>query len=168
MAEVTFLSNWIIAKFILPFALIFFIFFAILEKTKVLGDGRHTLNAWVSAIIGLIFVTAVFPKEVVGNLILFLTVAMIVVFVTILLWGFISGGDAKIEGWVKKLAGIVLIAAVAIAIFWAVGLRIEFLNNLVDFLFYSSWSSTFWTNVVFIGAIAVAIAIVLKTKGSGS
>ncbi|MBI2043500.1 hypothetical protein HYT25_03875 [Candidatus Pacearchaeota archaeon] len=165
MAEVTFLSNWIVAKFILPFLLVFFILFAILEKTKVLGE-RHQLNAFVSFIVGLIFVGAIFPKEVVGNLILFLTVAMIVVFVTLLLWGFISGGDAKLEGWVKKLSGIVLIAAVIIAIFWAVGLRVEFLNNLVDFLFYSSWSGTFWTNVLFIGAIAIAIAVVLKTKGS--
>ena len=166
MAEVTFLSNWIVAKFILPFLLIFFILFAILEKTKILGDRTHQLNVFVSLVVGLIFVGVVFPKEVVGNLILFLTVAMIVVFVTLLLWGFVSG-RTEVEGWVKKLAGIVLIIAVVIAIFWAVGLRVEFLNNLIDFLFYSSWSGTFWTNVVFVGAVAIAIAIVLKnTKSS--
>ena len=167
MAEVTFLNNWIVAKFILPFLLIFFILFAILEKTKVLGDNKHQLNTFVSFVVGLIFVGAVFPKEVVGNLILFLTVAMIVVFVALLLWGFVSG-KTEIEGWVKKLAGIVLVAAVIIAIFWAVGLRVEFLNNFIDFLFYSAWSGTFWTNVVFVGVVAIAIAVVLGgTKSSG-
>ena len=166
MAEETFLNNWIVAKFILPFFLIFFILFAILEKTKLLGDGKHTLNAWVSAIIGLVFVSVVFPKEVVGNLILFLTVAMIVIFVSLLLWGFVSGGEIKIEGGMKKLAGIVLIAAVIIAIFWAVGLRVEFLNDVIDFLFYQSWSSTFWTNVLFLGAIAIALAVVLMKSKS--
>jgi len=166
MAEVTFLNNWIIAKFILPFFLIFFIFFAILEKTKVLGDNKHTVNAWVSAIIGLIFVSAIFPKEVVGNLILFLTVGMIVIFVSLLLWGFVSGGEIKLDGGMKKLAGVVLIVAVIIAIFWAVGLRVEFLNDTIDFLFYQSWSATFWTNALFVGAIAVALAVVLTKAKS--
>ena len=166
MAELTFLNNWVVAKFILPFTLVFFVLFAILEKTKVLGDGKHTVNAWVSAIIGLIFVSAVFPKEVIGNLILFLTIAMIVIFVSLLLWGFVSGGDIKLEGGVKKLAGIVLIIAVIIAVFWAVGLRIEFLNDTINYLFYQSWSGTFWTNVLFIGAIAIALAVVLTKAKS--
>ena len=166
MVQETFLQNWIVAKFILPFFLMFFILFAILEKTGILGKDKKQLNALTSAVISLIFVSAVFPKEVVGNLILFLTISIIVVFVALLIWGFVSGGEAKLDGGVKKLAGFAVAIAVIIAVFWAVGLRVEFLNNLIDYLFYSSWSSKFWTNTLFIAVIAIALGLVLNgSKG---
>ena len=71
MAAETILQSTIVSKFILPFLLVFFIVFAILEKTKLLGDGQKQLNALLAFVIGLIFTGAVFPKEVVGNLVLF-------------------------------------------------------------------------------------------------
>src|SRR3989338_7283622 len=159
--EETFLQNWIVAKFVLPFFLVWFIVFAILEKAKPLGE-KHQLNALVSTVIGLIFVSAVFPKEVVGNLILFLSVAIVVVFVALLMWGLIVGKEVQLEGNVKKLAGIGIVVAVIIAVFWATGLRIEFLNEMINFLFYSGWSETFWTNGIFIVLIAVAMALMWK------
>ena len=159
--EETFLQNWIMAKFVLPFFLVWFIVFAILEKAKPLGE-KHQLNALVSTVIGLIFVSAVFPKEVVGNLILFLSVAIVVVFVALLIWGLIFGKEVQLEGSVKKLAGIGVVVAVIIAVFWATGLRIEFLNEMINFLFYSGWSETFWTNGIFIVLIAVAMALMWK------
>lgn len=162
MAEITFLQSWVVSKFILPLFLIWFLIFAILEKTKIFGEGKHQLNTMIALVIGLIFVSAVFPKEVVGNLILFLSVAIVVVFIGLLLWGFTMGGEAKVEGNVKRLAAVGIVIAVTIAVFWAVGLRVEFLNQLIDFLFYSSWSSTFWTNALFIAVIATALALAIK------
>lgn len=159
MAGETFLQYWLVSDFILPFFLIWFIAFAILEKTKLLGDGRHQLNTLIAAVLGLIFVSSVFPKQVVGNLILFLTVAIVVVFVGLLLWGFATGGEAKIPDGVKVLGAIAIVIAVGIAVLWAVGLRVEFFNNLFDFLFNSSWSTAFWTNVSFIVVIAIAAAL---------
>ena len=103
MVEETFLQHWVFTQFALPFLLVFFIVFAILQKTKVLGDDKKQLDALVAFIIALIFVGAIFPKLVVANLILFLTVAIIVVFVGLLIWGFVSGGEAKIEGTKLKL-----------------------------------------------------------------
>ena len=166
MAYETFLQTEIVAGFILPFLLIFFIVFAILEKTKIFGE-KHQLNALTSFVIGLIFVGAVFPKVVVGNLILFLTIAIVTMFVGLLLWGFTLGGEAQLSNGIKRLLGIVIIISVIIAVFWAVGLRVEFLNNLIDFIFYSSWSGTLWTNVLFVAAIAVALAIAWKGSGGG-
>ena len=163
MAGETFLSNWVVSDFILPFILIFALVFALLEKTKLLGE-RHQLNAIVSFVVGLIFVAAIFPKQVVGNLVLFLTVSLIVVFVGLLIWGFLSGGEIKVEGGAKKLAAVVLILALIIAVLWAVGLKVEFLNQVTNFLFYSSWSSTFWLNAIFIGVISIALALILKNS----
>ena len=82
----TILQHWILTDFVYPFLLVFFIVFAILDKTKLLGGDKKQLNAMLAFVIGLIFVSAVYPKVVVGDLILFLTISIIVVFVFLLLW----------------------------------------------------------------------------------
>ncbi len=122
----TILQSWIFTQFAFPFLLIFFILFGILEKTEVFGKNKKTLNAMIAFVVGLIFVGAVSTKLVVGNLILFLTVAIVVVFIGLLLWGFVSGEEAKIPGQLKPLAGIVVILSVAIALLWALGVQISF------------------------------------------
>ncbi len=156
MAVETILQSEILTKFVYPFLLIFFIVFAVLEKTKVLGDDKKQLNALVAFVIGLIFVGAVFPKLVVANMILFLTVALIVMFVVLLLWGFISSGDKgfEISKGLKIFLFIVLGIAVVVAVFWAMGVG----GGFFDFLFSSSWSNAFWTNFLFVVIIAAALA----------
>ena len=163
MAVETILQSEILTKFVYPFLLIFFIVFAVLEKTKVLGDGKKQLNALVAFVIGLIFVGAVFPKLVVANMILFLTVALVVVFVVLLLWGFVGSGEKgfEISKGLKTFLMIILGIAVIVAVFWAVGVG----GGFFDFLFRSNWSSAFWTNFLFIVVIAAALALVLwKSK----
>ncbi|MDZ4226707.1 MAG: hypothetical protein U1B79_01200, partial [Candidatus Pacearchaeota archaeon] len=105
------------------------------------------------------------PKLIVENLILFLTVAIVVVFIALLLWGFVSGGEAKIPDKVKPMVGGVVVLAVAIALLWALGVQISFFEDVFDFVFKSSWSSDFWTNAAFI--IVVIVAVVLVVKGGG-
>ena len=159
MAEETILQHWILTKFILPFLLVFFVIFAVLQKTKLLGDGKKQLDALVSFVIGLIFVGAVFPKLVVGNLILFMTVSIVIVFVVLILWGFSTGGEAKIEGkGMKWLAGIIIFVSVVIAVLWATGS----VQSVSNFLFKQNWSDTFWTSVSFIVVIAIALALILR------
>lgn len=160
MASHLFLQNVIFTKFALPFLLIFFIVFAILEKTKVFGEDKKQINALIAFVIGLIFVSVAYPKEVVGNLILFLTVALVVVFVILMLWGFATGGELKIESSGLKVGiGIVVLIAVVLAVLWATGIQ----GGVFDLLFYQSWSGTFWTNVIFVVAIAGALALVLRS-----
>lgn len=161
--EETILQNWIFTKFILPFLLIFFIAFGILEKTKLFGDNQKQLNALISFVIGLIFVGAVFPKLVVSNLILFFTVAIVVLFVAMLLWGFVSGQPLKVENKALKLViGIAVLVAVVIALLWALGVE----GSAFDFLFRQGWSADFWTNAAFI--VVIVIALVLVTRGGKS
>ena len=164
MAQETILQNWIFTKFAFPFLLIFFILFGILEKTKVFGEDKHRLNALISFVVGLIFVGAVFPKLVVENLILFLTVSIVVVFIGLLLWGFVSGEEAKVPGKLKPIAGILVFIALVIAVFWATGVE----GNFFDFLFRSSWSTEFWTNAAFIVVVIAAIVLVVSTAGKKS
>lgn len=165
MVQETIFQNWIFTKFALPFLLIFFVVFAILEKTKVFGDDKKQINALIAFIIGLIFVGFKYPKDIVQNMILFLTVSLIVVFVILLLWGFVSSGNNgfELEGWMKYSLWGVIGVAVIIAVLWATGIQ----GGVMNSLFYQNWSGSFWTNVLFVVAVAGALALVLKGK-SGS
>lgn len=157
MAE-NILQSELLTSFVYPFLLVFFIVFAILEKTKAFGDEKRQLNAFTAFVIGLIFVASVSPKLIVENLILFLAVGLVVVFIILLLWGFVTAGEAKFDNkYVKAIAGVLIIIAVAIALFFATGVW----DEIWDTLFKQDWSSDLWTNVIFIVLIAGALAAVL-------
>jgi hypothetical protein len=163
MAE-TILQHWIFTRFALPFLLVFFLLFAILEKSKIFGEGKKQINALVAFIIGLIVIGVTYPIDVINNLILFLTVAIVVVFVGLLLWGFMVG-EGKLESkGIKITAGIVIVIAVIGAIFWATDL----FDPFVDVLFKQDWSYNFWINVLFIVVVALALAFVLLGKGGAA
>jgi len=166
MAIETVLQHWVLTDFVYPFLLVFFIAFAALEKSKILGDGQKQINALVSFVIGLIFVGAIFPKIVVGNMILFLTVSLVVVFVFLLLWGFVMGENIKLDNNVVKWgAGALIFLAVVLAVLWATG-SLEIFIAIYNFLFHQGWSKEFWTNAIFVLVIAGALAAMLKaTKG---
>lgn len=165
MAQDTILQHWIFTEFALPFLLIFFIVFAILEKTELLGDDKKQINALVAFVIGLIFVSAVSPKLMVSNLILFLTVAIVVMFIGMLLWGFVAGGDVQIKNdKVKWAMGIAIVIGVIGAVIWATGFY-SFLDGL---FFGGKVSGDFWINAVFVVVIAIALAVAIGSKGKSS
>ncbi len=164
MVEEIILQHWIFTRFAYPFLLIFFLIFAILEKTKLLGENKQ-INALVAFVIGFIFISVAYPTEVASDLILFLTVAIVVMFVALLLWGFIMGKEGldvfgKASKGLKWVMGIVIVVAVGIATIWATGVQ----GNFIDTLFRQSWSKTLWTNVIFIALIAVALAVVVRNS----
>lgn len=152
-------------RFVYPFFLIFFILFAILERTKVLGEDKKQINALVSLIVSFIFVAAVSPKLVVGNLILFLSVALIIMFVILLLWGFVSGGEMNSgvfgnSKWLKWVVGIVIVLGVLVVVSTSVGINV---GGIFGKLFNSSWSESLWSNILFIALIAIALAVAIKS-----
>jgi len=161
MAE-TILQHWLFTRFAFPFLLVFFILFAVLEKTNLFGKDRKQLNALVSFIIGLIFVTFAHPVDVVNNLILFLIVAIVIVFITLLLWGFLFK-EVKIEGALNGTLIGVLIVSVIFAVLWATG----FIDPVINWFKSQNWGGAFWTNLFFIVMISVAIAFILKGTSAG-
>jgi hypothetical protein len=155
----TFLQWPIVSQYILPFLLVFVIVFGILEKTKLFGDGKPRLNAIASFVIALIFVGAVSYTHMVQNLTLFLTLAIVAIFVIMLLWGFVWG-DAKEgfkpAGWMKWLLAIVA----GIAFIWAVIWATDSLGKIQGF-FGGSLGQTIITNGIFLIVVAVALALIL-------
>lgn len=166
---VNILQSEVMTQFIYPFLLIFFLVFAILEKTKMFGSEKKQINALVSLVISLIFVSAVFPKIIVGNLMLFLVIGIVIIFVGLLMWGFISSresGENLIGSKTLKWLGAFLIIVIVVAVVWATGLGGGF-QKLFDFMFNSEGSSKFWTNFLIIAFVIGAIVAVLvrgKTK----
>lgn len=162
MAETTIVQHWLLTQFILPFLLVWFVAYAILEKTKLFGEGKMQLDAMIAAVLAAIFVGALAPKMIVANMVLFLTVAIIIVFVGLLLWGFVSGQELGKDFLSNKplrwIVGIMIFASVILAVTWSAGLNsLEMFN----FLFNQNWSQTFWTNVAFIAVVVGAIAAVM-------
>lgn len=49
-------DQWGLTEVLLPFLLVFVILYAILSKTKVLGDGKKNLNVTVAVVVGLLVV----------------------------------------------------------------------------------------------------------------
>lgn len=162
MAE-TLLQHPVLTNFVYPFLIVFFIVFAVLEKTKLFGEEKKQLNALLAFVIGLVFVSAVFPKMVVANMILFLSVAIVIVFVVLMLWGFVFStkeGFVLTDGMKIGLFAVVTIALI-IGILWAAGVS----GKAYDFLFNQSWSEAFWTNLIFVILIGVALAAMIKGTG---
>jgi len=168
MVQETILQHWIFTEFVLPFLLIFAIVFGVLEKAKFFGGGSKQLHATIAFVIGMIFVSVLAPKLVVANLILFLTVALVTMFVGLLLWGFVAGENGlKFENAPKGLKwfiGIVVAIAAVAGLLWAGSVNWDFLGNWFDFLFVSPWSGEFWTNFFFVAVVIVAVALVLKSS----
>jgi len=158
-AEETILQHWVLTDFVYPFILVFAIVFGILQKTKLLGGDKKQLDAIVAFVVGMIFVAFVSPKTIVENLILFLSVALVIVFVILLLWGFVVGEEVKFgNNTIKWVAAIIIILAVVIFLFITTGIW----DTFIDTVFRQDWSSDFWTNVIFIVLIAIALAAILK------
>lgn len=167
MVAETILQHPILIRFAYPFFLVFFVVFAVLEKTQVLGDKNKQIDALVAFVVGLIVVAVASPTAVISNMVLFLSVALIVLFVVLLLWGFAIGGKADLnlgeKTWVKYLAGLVILVLSLVALIWASGFQ-GGVSGFFGAVFGQSWSEAFWTNTIFVVLVGIALALVLKSS----
>jgi hypothetical protein len=95
---------------------------------------------------------------------LFLVLGLVIIFVGLLMWGFISGkeaGENLIGAKTLKWFGGFLILAIVVAVIWASGLGGGF-QKIFDFMFNSPDSGKFWTNFLIVAFVVGAIFVVLK------
>ena len=143
---------------ILPFLLVFTIVFAILEKTRVLGEEngqpKKNLDSMVAFVIALLVTVAVNIIEVINralpNLALLLIILISGLMVVGLFWG---TGEIKIENsWLKAIFFVVLFIVVLGIFFDALG----WLDVAVDYV-EGNWDQTVVPTFIFfiitIGAI---------------
>jgi magnesium-transporting ATPase (P-type) len=142
------------SQFLFPILLIFLLTFAILGKTKILGENTQVL-AWVSVAIAIIFVAVPFARNIVNQLVPFLAVMAVIFLIFMILYGFILQGDVKIEGGLKTFFLIVILASLAVAILAATG----YWDNLVNFV---NTQTGIVVNVFIVIVLAIVVFVVVR------
>jgi hypothetical protein len=154
-----FFINPFFMDYVLPFVLVFTLIFAILEKTKILGDGKKQISAIVGLVIGLMFIAFPFAKNIVVFLMPFLAVSVVILLVFMLLYGFIVGKkDGDVLGkWWKVAFGAILSVAMISVLLMATG----YWPLVYSFLFETTTGNQIWINgflvVVIVGVIIAVI-----------
>ena len=157
-----FLISPIFTKFILPFVLVFTLLFAILQKTKILGDGKKQIDAIISLVIGLILISFPYPRDIIVRLMPFLAVAVIILFIFMIFYGLAHDGKVQMEGWLKWIfIGLFSLGLILVLIFLS-----GFWDNVYNFLFKGGSSGQIGINALLIIIIAAAIVAVLKGEKS--
>lgn len=161
----TILSHPIFVETILPFLLVFTIVFAVLQKSKIFGEGKKQIDAIVGLVVGLLVISFAQATGIIVQLIPFLAVALVIILAFLILVGsFGKSGDAMLsDGWKKAL-----IAIVAIAVVIAVLIITNAWQYIQDWIFVGE-NSNLLVNAVFIAIIIGAIVFVYigaKTKDS--
>jgi hypothetical protein len=143
---------------ILPFLFIFTLIFAILEKSKLLGDDKHQINAITGFVVGAILISFANAIDIITQMTVFMAVSLVILFVFLLIYGFVyNGKDGEIMGkGLKTLLGIIIFIAVVIAVLFA--------TNSWDKVYDFFTSSDAGANIIFIVLIAAAIAAVVWKK----
>ncbi len=155
MAEPVLLSG-IFTDYILPFLLVFTLIFAILDRTKILGEGKRQINAIVALVVGLFLISFTYARDIVVNLMPVLAVAAVVLLVFMLLTAWVRG-DAKIERPLQISLMVLIAIVVIIGIVWAAGLG----SSLITFFNQEVGGTKLWINALFIVIIIVAVLAVL-------
>lgn len=143
-----------LTQFLFPILLIFLLSFAILGKTKILG-GNNQVVALISLAISVILVAAPFARSVINSIVPFMAVMAVVFLVFMLLYGFIMQGEVKIEGGLKTLFLIVILASLVVAVLVSTG----YWGNLVNFI---NTQGKLVVNLVIVIVLAVVVFVVVK------
>jgi len=159
---------------ILPFLLVFTIVFAILEKTKILGEERSNLNAMVAFVIGLLVVAA---SNIVGiineslpNIVLLLVVSISFL---LLIGAFMQTGEMDFPGKHPRwYTFFVIVMFVGTVLIFLGAIRDDkgksFLTKTYDYII-NNFDSAIFASIVIVIIIVVMIFVITRSpKLSGS
>jgi len=157
----TILQSPFVVELLLPFLLVFVVIYAILQKTKILGDGKKQIDAIVALVIGLIAVAFGYATGIIINLIPILAVTVVVLLVFMLMYGMtFPEGKFEMNRWLRGGIGIIVGIVVIISVLVLTGAW----DSLIDY-YNQSDGSAVAANVGFIIVAIAAIAIVVFAGG---
>lgn len=153
------LERWGIMDVLLPFLLIFIIIFAVLEKTKILGDAKKNLNSGLALVISLIVViphstgnypAGYDPVEIINAALPSVSIVVVAIIMLLIMIGLFAHDQVylglSMPGWIAFVSIIVLIIIFGSAAGW-----------------YASGFNS-WLESVF-GSDALAVVIMLLVFG---
>ena len=146
----------IFTNIVLPFFLIFFVLFAILQKSKFLGEGKLQIDAVVAAVVGLLLIGVPAPRNIIIGIMPWMTVGVAVILVFFILYGFVAGDLSKADKWMKVTFGILAGLFTIGVVLYVTG----FGQTITSWLMSDS-GGDIWMNflvvALIIGAVAVAV-----------
>ena len=152
-------------EMLLPFLLIFVVTFAILQKSKVLGDGKAQIDAIVGFVVGLLLIALPGPRNIIVNIMPWMAVGISVILIFLILYGFVHGdmtGD-KAPKWMKPVFAILAGLFTLGVVLFITGLG----GKIID-MFSGNSGSTLLVNILMIGLVVGAVAVAMfggKAKG---
>lgn len=164
----TILESPFAVQIIYPFLLIFTIFFAILQRSKIFGEDKKQIDALVAFSIALITIAFSWATGVIVKLMPFLAVCVVIILVFMILYGFVASTNDKgleLSPALKRTFLIIIIIALVIAVLVATGQW----DYAVKSLFSEGGTTSLAGNILMLVIIGGAIAIVFgKPKGRNS
>ncbi|MFA5992387.1 MAG: hypothetical protein WC796_01630 [Candidatus Pacearchaeota archaeon] len=162
----TILESYFAVNVIYPFLLSFTLIFAILQKSKILGDDKKQIDALVAFSISIIFVTFSWATGIVSAMMPFLAVSLVILLVFMILYGFVASTNTNglvMGAGLKKGLGVLAALAVIVAVIVATGQW----DKVVGSLFSSGGQTTgLASNILLIAIIIGALAVVWRAPGS--
>ena len=138
------LDNWGLTDVLLPFLLIFVIIYAILQKTKILGEGRKNLNAVIALVVALLVVVPhatgrysgyADPVQIINDSLPQVSVVLVAVIFLLILIGVFGQEQVflgvSMPGWVAFFSFATIVAIFGGSAGWWNGTFNYYLENLL-------------------------------------
>ncbi|HLD97853.1 MAG TPA: hypothetical protein VI815_00850 [Candidatus Nanoarchaeia archaeon] len=156
----TILGSYFAVNVIYPFLLIFTLIFAILQRSKILGDNKKQIDALVALSVALIAVAFSYATGIISKLMPFLAVAVVILLVFLILYGFVASSNEKgliIPPSVQWGFFVLIVIAVIIAVIWATGQ----LDTVYGWVVNGGQPTGIATNILLVAIIVGAMIVVL-------
>jgi len=155
-------DNPFFTEMLLPFLLVFVVIFAILQKSKILGEGKAQIDSLVAMVIGLLLIGVRQPREIIVGIMPWMAVGVAVILVFLIMYGLVAGDLSIAPKWMKATFGILA----GLFTFGVVIYITGFYKVAGDW--FSGGTSNVWSNVIMIvlvvGAMVVAVVTGKKSK----
>ncbi len=143
---------------ILPFLLVFVLVFAVLQKTKILGEGKTQIDALISLAIAAISIAVPTTRDYIVNMMPWLALALVTLLVFLLIYGFVSTGNDSKKGlnlpeWVPTVVLWLGIIFVVVLVLNITG-HMDTVLNWFD-------SDDLVSNIIIVAAIGIALWVAL-------
>lgn len=161
MADAGIFGAEFFTQVILPFVLVFTLIYAILEKSKILGEDKHQINSIISLVLGLILIGVPSAMGVITDIVPIIAVLAVIILVFMLILGFVglTGKEGTPNKGLKITIGIISGLVLIVAVVWSTGWLEKIMSAAKE-----PQASPIWQAAIFIIIIIAVMSVALTGK----
>jgi cytochrome bd-type quinol oxidase subunit 2 len=145
-------------QIILPFILVFVLLFAILEKSKILGEDKTQINSILSLVLALIIIGVPVARKTITDVIPVIAVLAVILLLFMLIVGFVGyTQEGKLNRPLQIITAIIVFIVLVVVLLVSTG-AISYLKNISK----ETWAGSLFQSLVFIIIIVIVLGIVLR------